>query len=171
MTKAEFVDSIAGDFESKKAAADAVDAVLDGITDTLTKGADDVVGRTTMGVAVSVGFSAGRSAVAVTVAGSGVGVFSSPTGKPTSAVWVAPEIMVPMTAVSREWISCVGAGILGTTQARETTNKRVTAKRMGVDFFILPPLMTVIRAIGRVLACIQIANNCCPGSCGNRFNL
>ncbi|UJA20652.1 HU family DNA-binding protein [Thermoleophilia bacterium SCSIO 60948] len=40
MTKAEFVDSIAGDFESKKAAADAVDAVLDGITDTLTKGGE-----------------------------------------------------------------------------------------------------------------------------------
>ena len=40
MTKAEFVDSIASSFESKKAAADAVDAVLDGITDTLKGGGE-----------------------------------------------------------------------------------------------------------------------------------
>ena len=40
MTKAEFVDRIAGKFESKKAASDAVDAVLDGITDTLKGGGD-----------------------------------------------------------------------------------------------------------------------------------
>ena len=40
MTKSDFVDSIADKFESKKAAADAVDAVLDGITDTLTKGGE-----------------------------------------------------------------------------------------------------------------------------------
>ena len=40
MTKAEFVDRIARDFDSKKAAADAVDAVLDGITDTLSGGGD-----------------------------------------------------------------------------------------------------------------------------------
>ena len=40
MTKAEFVDRIAGDFESKKAASDAVDAVLDGITDVLKGGGD-----------------------------------------------------------------------------------------------------------------------------------
>ena len=40
MTKAEFVDRIAGKFESKKAASDAVDAVLDGITDTLKSGGD-----------------------------------------------------------------------------------------------------------------------------------
>lgn len=40
MTKSEFVDRIAGDFESKKAAADAVDAVLDGITDVLKGGGD-----------------------------------------------------------------------------------------------------------------------------------
>ncbi len=38
MTKAEFVDHIAGSFDSKKAAADAVDAVLDGIQDTLAGG-------------------------------------------------------------------------------------------------------------------------------------
>ena len=40
MTKSEFVDQIAGNFDSKKAAADAVDAVLDGITDTLSSGGD-----------------------------------------------------------------------------------------------------------------------------------
>ena len=40
MTKSEFVDQIAGNFESKKAAADAVDTVLDGITDTLSSGGE-----------------------------------------------------------------------------------------------------------------------------------
>lgn len=38
MTKAEFVDRIGGSFESKKAAADAVDAVLDGIAGALSSG-------------------------------------------------------------------------------------------------------------------------------------
>lgn len=41
MTKSEFVEKIAGDFDSKKAAADAVDAVLDGIQSSLV-GGDDV---------------------------------------------------------------------------------------------------------------------------------
>ena len=41
LTKAEFVDRIAGDFDSKKAAADAVESVLDGISDAL-KGGEDV---------------------------------------------------------------------------------------------------------------------------------
>jgi DNA-binding protein HU-beta len=40
LTKAEFVDRIAGTFDSKKAAGDAVDAVLDGITDTLSGGGE-----------------------------------------------------------------------------------------------------------------------------------
>ena len=40
MTKAEFVDKIAGDFDSKKAAADAVEAVLAGISDTLKGGGE-----------------------------------------------------------------------------------------------------------------------------------
>ena len=40
MTKGEFVDKIAGNFESKKAAGDAVDAVLDGITSTLAGGGE-----------------------------------------------------------------------------------------------------------------------------------
>ena len=38
MTKADFVERIAGNFDSKKAAADAVDAVLDGNQDTLAGG-------------------------------------------------------------------------------------------------------------------------------------
>jgi DNA-binding protein HU-beta len=41
LTKAEFVERIARRFESKKAAADAVDAVLGGIEDALAAG-DDV---------------------------------------------------------------------------------------------------------------------------------
>jgi DNA-binding protein HU-beta len=40
VTKAEFVDSISGDFASKKAAADAVESVLNGITGTLATGGD-----------------------------------------------------------------------------------------------------------------------------------
>jgi DNA-binding protein HU-beta len=40
LTKAEFVDRISGNFDSKKAAADAVDAVLDGVTKALTSGED-----------------------------------------------------------------------------------------------------------------------------------
>ena len=40
MTKAEFVDRITGSFESKKAAADAVETVLEGVTDALAKGED-----------------------------------------------------------------------------------------------------------------------------------
>ncbi len=40
MTKGEFVESIAGDFDSKKAAGDAVETVLDGITSTLVGGGD-----------------------------------------------------------------------------------------------------------------------------------
>jgi DNA-binding protein HU-beta len=38
LTKAEFVDRIAGKFETKKASSDAVEAVLDGITDALARG-------------------------------------------------------------------------------------------------------------------------------------
>ena len=41
MTKAEFVEKIAGEFDSKKAAADAVDTVLNGIESSLVSG-DDV---------------------------------------------------------------------------------------------------------------------------------
>ena len=42
MTKAEFLEKVAGDerIGSKKAAGDAVDAVLDAITDTLTDGGE-----------------------------------------------------------------------------------------------------------------------------------
>lgn len=40
MTKAEFVEQISGNFDSKKAAADAVDSVLDGIQGALVSGED-----------------------------------------------------------------------------------------------------------------------------------
>ena len=40
MTKSEFVEQIAGQFDSKKQAADAVDTILDGITSTLTGGGE-----------------------------------------------------------------------------------------------------------------------------------
>ena len=40
MTKAEFVEKIAGEFDSKKAAADAVDTVLNGIESSLVSGED-----------------------------------------------------------------------------------------------------------------------------------
>jgi DNA-binding protein HU-beta len=40
LTKAEFVDRIAGKFESKRAASQAVETVLDGITETLSGGGD-----------------------------------------------------------------------------------------------------------------------------------
>ena len=40
MTKAEFVERISGDFDSKKAAQDAVDAVLSGIESTLKNGGE-----------------------------------------------------------------------------------------------------------------------------------
>jgi len=41
VTKAEFVEKVAGEFDSKKAAADAVDTILNGIQDSLV-GGDDV---------------------------------------------------------------------------------------------------------------------------------
>lgn len=40
MTKSDFVEKIAGEFDSKKAAADAVDAVLEGIQSSLVGGED-----------------------------------------------------------------------------------------------------------------------------------
>ena len=40
MTKADFVESISSNFDSKKAAADAVDAVLNGIEGTLKNGGE-----------------------------------------------------------------------------------------------------------------------------------
>jgi len=40
LTKSEFVESIVGDFESKKAAADAVDTMLGAITNTLAGGGE-----------------------------------------------------------------------------------------------------------------------------------
>jgi nucleoid DNA-binding protein len=40
LTKADFVDRIAADFASKKAAADAVDTILDSITDVMAGGGE-----------------------------------------------------------------------------------------------------------------------------------
>ena len=40
MTKAEFVEKISGEFDSKKAAADAVDSILGGIESSLVSGED-----------------------------------------------------------------------------------------------------------------------------------
>jgi DNA-binding protein HU-beta len=40
VTKAEFVEKVAGEFDSKKAAADAVDAILGGIESSLVSGED-----------------------------------------------------------------------------------------------------------------------------------
>jgi DNA-binding protein HU-beta len=40
VTKAEFVEKIAGEFDSKKAAADAVDSILNGIESSLVSGED-----------------------------------------------------------------------------------------------------------------------------------
>lgn len=40
MTKAEFVDRISGQFETKKAASDAVETMLDGITGVLASGGE-----------------------------------------------------------------------------------------------------------------------------------
>ena len=40
MTKAEFVEKVSGEFDSKKAAADAVDAILGGIESSLVSGED-----------------------------------------------------------------------------------------------------------------------------------
>jgi DNA-binding protein HU-beta len=40
LTKAEFVDRISSNFDSKKAAGDAVEAILDGIMDTLAGGGE-----------------------------------------------------------------------------------------------------------------------------------
>jgi hypothetical protein len=83
-----------------------------------------------------------RVAVGVRVGGSGVNVatgeFTTSTGTTAPDVCVTPAIIVCMMAVPRELISCVGAGA-GAAQASETINKTETDKRMGVDFFILPP--------------------------------
>jgi DNA-binding protein HU-beta len=40
LTKAEFVDRIAGKFETKKAASDAVEEVLNGVTEVLASGGE-----------------------------------------------------------------------------------------------------------------------------------
>jgi enhancing lycopene biosynthesis protein 2 len=72
----------------------------------------------------------------------GVGESTTATGKPASAVCVAPAIIVDMTAVPSTFRSCVGAGTPDTAQAKESIIQTVTDKRMGVFFFILPPFGT-----------------------------
>ena len=99
----------------------------------------DVEVKIGIGVNVTVGVNVGNSGVNVA---RGVAVSIKPTGAPAIAVCVEPETIVPITAVSREWISWVGAGTLGKAQAREMINKVVTDKRMGVDFRIVPPFGT-----------------------------
>jgi hypothetical protein len=89
-------------------------------------------------VAVKIGVG-DRVAVGVRVGGSGVNVavgeFAISMGITAAAVCVTPATMVCMMAVPRELISWVGAGA-GIAQARETINKTITAKRMGVEVLI-----------------------------------
>jgi hypothetical protein len=102
-------------------------------TDTLicgTRGVDVKIG---VGDKVAVGVRVGTSGVNVAA-----GEFTTSIGTAAPAVCVTPEIMVCMMAVPREFISWVGAGA-GAAQARETINKTITDKRMGVEVFILPP--------------------------------
>ncbi|MEO8091920.1 MAG: HU family DNA-binding protein [bacterium] len=83
MTKSEFVDRIAGDFESKRAASEAVEAVLGGITDTLAGGGDvNFTGFGKFSVAVR-GPRQGvnpRTGERITIAGGKVPKFSAGAG-------------------------------------------------------------------------------------------
>ena len=112
-------------------------------------GMDGVEVETSVGVDVADGVTLG-----VNVA-PGVAVSTSPTGTPARDVWVAPATMVDITAVPRKLRSSVGAGLPGTTHAREASNKDKAVtdkrsdpvdKRMGVDFRIIG-LLPVIKAI------------------------
>jgi hypothetical protein len=89
-------------------------------------------------VAVKIGVG-DRVAVGVSVGGSGVkvgvGEFTTSIGTTAPEVCVTAAIMVCMIAVPREFISWVGAGA-GIAQARETINKTITDKRMGVEVLI-----------------------------------
>jgi DNA-binding protein HU-beta len=86
VTKAEFVEKIAGGFDSKKAAADAVDAVLDGIEESLAGG--DAVNFTGFGK-FSVAERGPRQGVnprtgeRITIAGGRVPKFSAGAGLKT----------------------------------------------------------------------------------------
>jgi DNA-binding protein HU-beta len=70
LTKSEFVESIAGNFSSKKEATDAVEAVLDGITGTLSRG----------GEINFTGFGKFSVAERITIAGGRVPKFSAGAG-------------------------------------------------------------------------------------------
>ncbi len=83
MTKAEFVDRITGQFETKKAAGDAVETVLNGITDVLANGGDvNFTGFGKFSVAVR-GPRQGvnpRTGERITIAGGPVPKFSAGAG-------------------------------------------------------------------------------------------
>ncbi|CAN5537424.1 HU family DNA-binding protein [soil metagenome] len=86
MTKAEFVEHISGGFDSKKAAADAVDAVLSGIEGTLSDGGEvNFTGFGKFSVAVR-GPRQGvnpRTGERITIAGGKVPKFSAGAGLKT----------------------------------------------------------------------------------------
>src|SRR5512140_1671117 len=75
--------------------------------------------------------------------GSGVGVeeLTISIGITAAPVCVAATIIVCMIAVPRALVSMVGpvTGMLGRPQARETTTRIVTDKRMGVDLRMMSP--------------------------------
>jgi nucleoid DNA-binding protein len=83
LTKAEFVDRISGQFETKKAASDAVEAVLNGVTDTLAGGGEvNFTGFGKFSVAVR-GPRQGvnpRTGERITIAGGRVPKFSAGAG-------------------------------------------------------------------------------------------
>jgi hypothetical protein len=105
-------------------------------TDTLISGTSDVAVKAGVAVSVTVGLRVGNSGIIV---GAAVGVSRMSTGTTARAVWVAPAAIVCMTRVPSRLISCVGAGRPDTAHARERINKKVTVKRIGVGFRMIPP--------------------------------
>ena len=91
--------------------------------------------KTGVGDNVAVTVAVGNSGVDVA---SGEGEISEVGVMPDTAVWVAPAIMVDMTAVPRELRSSVGAGRPGTHAWAKISN-RLIETRIGVDFRILSP--------------------------------
>src|SRR5688572_10167384 len=91
-----------------------------------------------VGDRVAEGVAAGTSGVDVT---SGDGEISGVGVMPATAVCVAPEIMVDITAVPRKLRSSVGAGKLGIPHAWVRISKILSDKRIGAHFctVIVPP--------------------------------
>ena len=87
LTKSEFIERVAGDFGSKKAAADAVETFLDAITDTLAGGGEvNFTGFGKFSVAVR-GPRQGvnpRTGERITIAGGRVPKFSAGAGLKSS---------------------------------------------------------------------------------------